>query len=107
MKKYSPLKTGYVINKEFPSGHGFLMKHGYRSIMAYASPIKETRVVNVYSSLDVTFLGMPTGNWKANNAKVIRNNRFAMAAAGNENNICQNTGNASIFRIPNLKLIFK
>ena len=67
---------------------------GYRTIMAYSAPNHWLRV-NHYSSKDVSYNGNPTGNWKTNNAKVIFNNRFAMAASGGEENNCTLTSESS------------
>ena len=77
----------YPFNSNFPYGHGYLIPNGYRTIMAYSAPNHRLRV-NHYSSKDVSYNGNPTGNWKTNNAKVIFNNRFAMAASGGEENNC-------------------
>ena len=80
----------YPWNPSFPYGHGSLIPNGlngYRTIMAYSAPTNRLRV-NHYSNPDVNYNGIPTGNWKTNNAKVIFNNRFAMAASGGEENNC-------------------
>ena len=84
----------YLYNPSFPYGHGYLIPNGYRTIMAYSAPNHRLRV-NHYSSKDVSYNGNPTGNWKTNNAKVIFNNRFAMAASGGEENNCTLTSESS------------
>ena len=81
----------YLQNRAFFYGHGFLIPNGYRSIMSYHDP-NHRRRVNHYSNPDVSYNGNPTGKWTSNNAKVIINNRFAMAASGREESNCKSTG---------------
>ena len=83
----------HSFNAAFLYGHGHHIQNGYRSIMAYSNPSHRIRI-NHYSNPDVSFEGNPTGTWKSNNAKVIIDNRFAMAASGGEERkkICQLTG---------------
>ena len=62
----------------------------YRTIMAYGTTGHWTRV-NYYSSPDVTFPATGTSTGIAgvsNNARVITENRFKIAALGNESGSC-------------------
>merc|ERR1719187_409153 len=66
---------------------GYIIKRGkYRTIMAY-NDRGETRV-NYYSNPDVDYRRSPTGNSRNNNAKVLRDVRFAAARIGNERMRC-------------------
>ena len=69
---------------------------GYRTILAYPAPNHHNRV-NYYSGPGVMFGGLPTGDSQVrDNARVIRENRQAMAQFGDESETC---GNTTIFKI--------
>ena len=95
---------GLMHNKEvspniyYDDGHGYLISKGshytgYRTILAYTASGHRTRV-NYYSNPDVIYprTGTPTGKvGVANNAKILTNNRFALAALGDESESCNAT----------------
>ena len=81
---------GYT-NSVYSYGHGFLIPGGYRSIMGYNYPGHSFRV-NYYSNPNVNYQGSASGTSSANNAKVISDNRFAMAAVGDESGSCPGEG---------------
>jgi len=77
-------------NPYYPEGHGFLIKGGYRTILAYSASGHQTRV-NYYSNplVNLPYNGQPTGKRKtANNAQVLIKNRFYLAALGDESETC-------------------
>ncbi len=82
-------------NRYYEDGHGYLIEKGshytgYRTILAYYASGHSTRV-NYYSNPDVIYprTGTPTGKvGVANNAKIITDNRFALAAIGDESESC-------------------
>jgi len=78
-------------NREYPYGLG---KHisgpGVRTIMAYKAPGFTDRV-NWWSNPDVKYQGAATGTSEENNARVLREHRFAFAAIGDESNACGST----------------
>merc|ERR1712002_265536 len=63
---------------------------GVRTIMAYNAPGFRTRV-NWWSNPDVKYQGVATGTSGENNARVLREHRFAFAAIGDECNACGST----------------
>jgi len=75
-------------NRHYPYGLG---KHisgpGVRTIMAYSAP-GFARRVNWWSNPNVKYEGAPTGTSGENNARVLREHRFAFAAVGDERNAC-------------------
>ena len=80
-------------NKNIPFGHGHLIEGGARTIMAYHVSGYDSKV-NYYSNPDVIYpgTGTPTGvEGVSNNAAVITNNRFAMAALGDESSTCSSS----------------
>jgi len=60
---------------------------GYRTIMAYNKAGHGSKA-NVYSSPNVQFMGHTTGSELEDNARVIKENRFGMAALGDETGTC-------------------
>merc|ERR1740128_486353 len=60
---------------------------GYRTIMAYSKTGHGSKA-NVYSSPNVQFMGYTTGSELEDNARVIKENRFGMAALGDESGTC-------------------
>eukprot|EP00088_Acartia_fossae_P046338 TRINITY_DN5000_c0_g1_i3.p1 TRINITY_DN5000_c0_g1~~TRINITY_DN5000_c0_g1_i3.p1 ORF type:complete len:381 (+),score=55.28 TRINITY_DN5000_c0_g1_i3:618-1760(+) len=82
-------------NSHYPEGHGYLIKNGYRTILAYEAPGHKTRV-NYYSnprvSLNYGQEGQVTGDAKtADNAKILTRNRFYLAAVGDESEACESS----------------
>ena len=82
-----------------PRGHGYFIKKGkyqigLRSIMAYPRKGYEIRT-NYYSNPDVIhpLTGTPTGDWKSNNAAIIRMNIGKLAAIGDESGSCKSSFN--------------
>merc|ERR1711981_7184 len=81
-------------NNFFPYGFG---KHigpqylgggrGWRTIMAYYAPGYGVKA-NYYSNPDVQFMGHDTGSADEDSARVITENRFVMAALGDESETC-------------------
>ena len=82
-------------NTYFSYGHGHHIEQGsastgFRTILAYSASNHQTRV-NYYSNPAVLLplSGTPTGvAGVSNNAKVIRDNRFAFASLGDESATC-------------------
>lgn len=74
-------------NKAWPSAYGYLIRpptsSGYRTILAYTAKGYSTRV-NYYSSSNVTYKDMPTGDANNDNAKLLSDRRFVMAAVGDD-----------------------
>merc|ERR1712080_393000 len=56
---------------------------GSRTNMAYYAPGYGTKI-NWYSNPDVMYKGVPTGTENENNARVLREHRFAFADIGDE-----------------------
>jgi len=83
-------------NRNYAYGHGHLIakgRHstGYRTILAYSANGHRTRV-NYYSNPDVIYpsTGTPTGvTGVSNNARILTENRFALAEVGNESEIAE------------------
>merc|ERR1719348_907340 len=67
---------------------------GVRTIMAYNAPGHQKRI-NWWSNPYVTYKGYPTGTSGENNARVLREHRFAFAAIGDERNTCGTTNPTS------------
>merc|ERR1719383_1252425 len=63
---------------------------GVRTIMAYYAHGYRTRV-NWWSNPDVKYQGLASGTSGENNARVLREHRFAFAAIGDERNACGTT----------------
>jgi len=63
---------------------------GVRTIMAYYAHGYRTRV-NYWSNPDVKYQGVASGTSGENNARVLREHRFAFAAIGDESNACGST----------------
>jgi len=78
-------------NPAYPNGYGFLMKppvkSGYRTILSYLFIGYNTRI-NYYSNPAVSYKNIPTGETGANNAGVLTERRFLMAAVGDESLSC-------------------
>ena len=84
----------------YPYGTGHLIDQGrsrnrlgFRTIMAYGAP-GHLNQVNYFSNPDIIYpwTGTPTGTTKSNNARVLMNNRFKMAALGDESSsTCRKT----------------
>jgi len=64
--------------------------NGVRTIMAYSAEGFRTRV-NWWSNPDTTYQGVATGTEEEDNARVIREHRFAFADIGDESNVCEST----------------
>jgi hypothetical protein len=62
--------------------------------MAYRAP-GFNRKVNYYSNPNVSYQGVVTGTEEENNARVIREHRFAFAAIGDESSTCGSPTNAT------------
>ena len=82
----------------YPYGTGHLIDQGrsrnrlgFRTIMAEVGR-GHMQQVNYFSNPDIIYpgTGTPTGTTKSNNARVLMNNRFKMAALGDESRRCQN-----------------
>jgi len=76
-------------NPRYPYGLG---KHissspGVRTIMAYSAQ-GFARRVNWWSNPNVKYQGAATGTSEENNARILREHRFAFAAVGDERNAC-------------------
>merc|ERR1719357_1577111 len=67
---------------------------GVRTIMAYDYPGHKKRI-NWWRNPYVTYKGYPTGTSGENNARVLREHRFAFAAIGDERNTCGTTNPTS------------
>jgi hypothetical protein len=78
----TPYAFGYIIKKGTYSPY----KTGYRTIMAY-NQFNEKRI-NYYSNPSVSFEGLPTGTADTDNARVLKDNRFAAANIGDESMSC-------------------
>merc|ERR1712142_22923 len=74
-------------NIYYSYGYGSLINPKYLSIMAYPSG-KYEKVINYYSNPKVSYNGVPTGSKTQNCARVIKENRFAFAAVGDESGTC-------------------
>jgi len=81
-------------NTHYEYGYGYFIgpedldNTGYRTAMAYRKDGHATRV-NYLSNPDVEYKGFPTGDArKADNARVITENRFLMADIGDESQSC-------------------
>jgi len=61
---------------------------GSRTNMAYYAPGYGTKI-NWYSNPDVMYNGVPTGTESENNARVLREHRFAFADIGDESMACR------------------
>jgi len=100
VEKYS---TSDLSSHPYLHGHGYLIKptgpskySGYRTILAYFADGHSNRI-NHYSDPgqvcpDCLESDSVLGDEYSNNAKVITDNRFAMAACGAEENMCSATG---------------
>merc|ERR1719481_36439 len=76
-------------NWKYPYGLGkHLEGTGKRTNMAYWAPGHGTKI-NWYSNPDVMYKGVPTGTENENNARVLREHRFAFAAIGDESKACR------------------
>ena len=82
-------------NSHYDYGYGYLLgpdsldNTGYRTAMAYNADGHKTRV-NYLSNPDVEYRGYPTGDAdRADNARVVTENRFLMADIGDEAHGCQ------------------
>merc|ERR1712002_529259 len=76
----------YGLGKHISLGNG----NGVRTIMAYSAQGFGTRV-NWWSNPDATYQGVATGTAEENNARVIREHRFAFADIGDESSSCEAT----------------
>jgi len=74
-------------NKYYNYGYGSLINPKYLTIMGYPSG-KYENVINYYSNPKVLYKGVATGTKTQDNARVIKENRFAMAAVGDESGTC-------------------
>jgi len=81
-------------SKQHPYAHGHFIGptndvkwKGYRSSMAYRKDGHYHRI-NYFSNPDVMYKGYPTGTEENNCARTIKENRFGMAAVGNESKTC-------------------
>ena len=81
-------------NSHYEYGYGWLIGPpdlegvGYRTVLAYSNPGYSRRVLQL-SNPDVDYAGYPTGvSGLADNARVIRDNRFLMADIGDESQSC-------------------
>merc|ERR1711962_483758 len=68
-------------------GPANLDRKGYRTIQTYGKRGYKQKI-NYYSNPDVMYKGYPTGTEENNCARVIRENRFGMAAVGDESGTC-------------------
>jgi len=76
-------------NPKHPYGLGkHLEGTGKRTNMAYYAPGHGTKI-NWYSNPDVMYQGVPTGTENENNARVLREHRFAFATIGDESKACK------------------
>lgn len=72
----------------YPYGYGAFIGSGpYRTNMAYRTNTYNKKA-NIYSSPVAKFQGVVTGSATEDNARVIKENRFAMAAVGDETGTC-------------------
>ena len=80
-------------NSHYDYGYGYLLgpygadNTGYRTAMAYNADGHKTRV-NYLSNPNVEYKGYPTGEADADNARVVKENRFLMADIGDESQSC-------------------
>jgi len=75
-------------NPYFSYGHGHLIDGGFRTILGYHSSGHGKRV-NYYSNHLVKYRGAPTGiRGISNNARLLTENRFVVAALGDERGSC-------------------
>ena len=81
-------------NTHYEYGYGWLIGPedldgvGYRTVLAYSNPGYSRRVLQL-SNPEVNYAGFPTGvSGRADNARVIRDNRFLMADIGDESQSC-------------------
>ena len=81
-------------NSHYEYGYGWLIgpedldNVGYRTVLAYSNPGYSRRVLQL-SNPEVDYNGYPTGvEGRADNARVIRDNRFLMADIGDESQSC-------------------
>merc|ERR1711973_645120 len=81
-------------NSYYDYGYGWLIGPedldgiGYRTVLAYSNPGYHRRV-NQISNPDISYNGYPTGDAAlADNARVIRDNRFLMQKIGDESESC-------------------
>jgi len=81
-------------NSHYEYGYGWLIgpedldSVGYRTVLAYSNPGYSRRVLQL-SNPDIEYNGYPTGvEDRADNARVIRDNRFLMADIGDESQSC-------------------
>merc|ERR1719228_311294 len=74
-------------NKYYKYGYGSLINPKYLTIMAYPSG-KYEKAINYYSNPKVLYKGVATGTKTQDNARVIKENRFAFAAVGDESGTC-------------------
>ena len=81
-------------NKYYSYGYGSLINPKYLTIMGYPSG-KYEKVINYYSNPKVLFNGVATGTKTQDNTRVIKENRFAMAAVGDESGTCSTMSTTS------------
>lgn len=74
-------------NGVYEYGYGAFITLPYRTCMAY-NKNGYNRKANIYSSPVATFQGVITGSATEDNARVIKENRFGMAAVGDESGSC-------------------
>lgn len=78
-------------NSHYDYGYGWFIGppgFGYRTCMAYSDDGHKTRL-NRFSNPELSYQGEATGDQdEADNARVIRDNRFLMAAIGDETESC-------------------
>merc|ERR1711962_425460 len=79
-------------NNAYPYGLGHHIPGTKKmTIMAYGHG-QNTQEINYYSAPNVYYNGILTGSELLNNARVLRENRFAMAAVGDESGSCSSDG---------------
>jgi len=74
-------------NAPYSYGYGDFIESPYRTCMAY-SRTGYNRKANIYSSPVAKWQGVISGSATTDNARVIRENRFGMAAVGDESGTC-------------------
>jgi len=80
-----------TVNRKYPHGQGKLIAGTRaRTIMGYRTDANPQRI-NFWSNPDVMYEGKPTGTKREDNARVWRENRFALAAIGDESQACGTT----------------
>merc|ERR1712180_54042 len=78
-------------NNVYPYGLGHHIPGTKKmTIMAYGHG-KNTQEINYYSAPNIYYNGILTGSELLNNARVLRENRFAMAAYGDESGSCSSS----------------